>query len=181
MTPLASSAKFAANPGVDPLMMRVIGFSSLPPLARLARVVKKSAVAAAPTPANNKLFSRSQKACFSEPFTGFVVVTNGAGVSGAAGVAAGTASKNTELGAMGNAEADAISTGWACVGLVTMLGNTGADLSCPKMKPDSASTSAELVIEIRSVSRNECLHMTLVVPQPSSSSTCTVASLPNLV
>ena len=41
-------AKFAARPGVLPLNTRVTGFSSRPPLARFARVVKKSAIAKAP-------------------------------------------------------------------------------------------------------------------------------------
>jgi len=62
ITAVVCSAKLDASAGV-PVNMRVTGLSSRPPLARLARVTKKSPVAAMPVAAKSTRFSRSQNRC----------------------------------------------------------------------------------------------------------------------
>src|ERR1700722_16927244 len=159
MLALVSSAKLAASPGVLPLMMRATGFNSLPPLARLARVVKKSAVAAAATAANKTLFGRSQNTCASGRPTGWVTATNGMGAT------ADSPSNATALGAEGNATSEANSRGCDCA-MDAKLGATTTDDSCAKRELEKASRSASPASENRTVSRNGCLNMmTLVLAQ----------------
>ena len=89
MVPPVSSAKLAARAGVLLVNMRATGFSSRPPLARLARVTKKSAVAHPAVAAKSVVFSRSQKRCGTRSVDVGLVTINGVAGS-SAGLGAST-------------------------------------------------------------------------------------------
>src|SRR5579864_336269 len=60
MTPAVCAPKLMASPGVDLPTMRVMGFSSRPPLCRFSRVTTKSAPLSAAVAENNAKFLLSQ-------------------------------------------------------------------------------------------------------------------------
>src|ERR1700693_5318409 len=89
--------KFIAKPGVERPNMRTTGFSSWPPLRRLARVTAKSAPFNAAAANNSAQFCLSQKRCSELTLKG--------------AVATGVGASTNAVGASGYAEAKGA---WAC-------------------------------------------------------------------
>ena len=139
-----SRAKFVASPRVLPLNTRVTGFSSLPPLARFARVVQKSAAASAPTAVKRTRFSRSQKGCGANSFgratTGAYATTTME--PGLAGRARPLEKVVASQGALGRGSIEARLTA-ACSGSREAGGDKGArENSCANSDPEHVSKSA---------------------------------------
>src|SRR5690242_518684 len=63
ITPAVSPAKFIAKPALERPKIRTIGFSSRPPLCKLARVTAKSAALPAAAATNRIWFGLSQNLC----------------------------------------------------------------------------------------------------------------------
>src|ERR1035437_8852292 len=154
-----SSAKFAASPGVLPLNTRVMGFSSFPPLARLARVAQKSAAATAPTVANRALFLRSQKGCGAGAF-----VCTATGVSATSAIEAPPAGMGGAAASAGSREA--VSTGSSDLGSPA-TGVKAAKEDCWASRgPDCASTSARISSRDWRAARKRYLGMVTLVSAP---------------
>src|SRR5581483_3392634 len=80
ITPTVSPAKFSAKPAVERPKGRTIGFSSLPPFCKLARVTAKSAALLAAAATNRMRFGLSQNLCgISNPGWGARMDTAAAG------------------------------------------------------------------------------------------------------
>src|SRR5690348_16281999 len=94
MTAAVSPAKFIARPALEWPKGRTMGFSSRPPLCKLARVTAKSAAAPALTAMKRNLFGLSQNLWVTSTLgcatamTGTTAASDGSGASGSGPCAA---------------------------------------------------------------------------------------------